>query len=118
MLKTPISPRMLESDQEFFEFPAQHDHSVLIVLADWCGACRNFANTHLEGVKMKFMVEGIPLGIANFANLSTNLQRDKTHLPHFPACWYCRNGQFKELYKGDRSPNAFSDWVQTRMKEP
>ena len=109
-------PQQLRSDQDLLEFPKMHDHAVVIVLASWCGACIDFSKTHLEGVKTKFMLENIPLGLVDSDSLSPNMQRNRDLIPSFPTIIYFRNGQKREHYRGERSPSLLANWVKEQMQ--
>lgn len=108
----------LKSDADFHMFGQQYPHAVIIVLKDGCGACVRFKEGHLDGVLRLMQVEGIPVGIANWADLSPQLRGDTSMFKSWPAILYVRNGWPQQpQYLGDRTPAVLVDWVKKRMAD-
>lgn len=107
----------LLSDSEFLQFAQPSEFAVVIVMKATCGACIRFKEEHLEGVKRKFLLEHTPLGLVDKDVLSPEMQRNQNMIPYYPAIWLWYNGKPVTLYEGDRSPNAFADWVHKEVAE-
>jgi len=108
----------LRSDAEYHMFGEQHPHAVKMVLAHWCGACERFRAEKLQGVLNQLQVMGVPVGIAEWKNLSPHLQKDTSLFQSWPAIVYYRNGEpQKPQYLGDRTPSVLADWLGKRMAE-
>jgi hypothetical protein len=105
----------LRNDQEYFDFPLNKNHAVVVVLVDWCGWCTAFEKDGLQGVKDVLMMNGTPLGIANFKDLSVDLQTNKEELKGFPLIKLYHNGKCHQFYKGMRRGNELLAWVQSEL---
>jgi hypothetical protein len=109
---------VLKNDAELLTFPTNHDASMVLVKAHWCGACKDLEQRHLPGIKETLYVNGVPLGIADFKDLSPQMQTNKDLLPSFPSLiLFTSRGAHKEHYRGDRSAPVLMDWIHRRLQQ-
>lgn len=108
----------LRSDAEFHMFGQQHPHAIKIVLKDTCMPCQLFKQEHLPGVLLQMQVLGVPVGLANWSDLSPQLRSDQSLFRSWPALLYFKNGRPSSphpQYAGQRTPSVFADWLSKQM---